>query len=89
MSYLEDILNKNPELKKKLITAALAFENTNPDTGEVNPNFIYSSESDEEDQDYTTQSESASSSETEDDTIEEDTEHIEKSNIIQSKDSPT
>ena len=78
---LEDILNKNPELKKKLIIAALAFENTNSDTGEVNPNFIYSS-SDEEDQDYTTQSESASSSETEDDTVEEDTEHIEISNII-------
>lgn len=85
---LEDILNQNPELKKKLIIAALAFEKINPDTGEVNPNFIYSS-SDEEDQDYTTLSENASSSETEDDTVEEDTEHIEESNIIKLKDSPT
>jgi len=85
---LEDILNENPELKKKLIIAALAFEKISSDTGEVNPNFIYSS-SDEEDQDYTTLSENASSSETEDDTVEEDTEHIEESNIIKLKDSPT
>lgn len=85
---LEDILNQNPELKKKLIIAALAFEKISSDTGEVNPNFIYSS-SDEEDQDYTTLSENASSSETEDDTVEEDTEHIEESNIIKLKDSPT
>ena len=81
---LEDILNENPELKKKLIIAALAFEKISSDTGEVNPNFIYSS-SDEEDQDYTTLSENASSSETEDDTVEEDTEHIEESNIIKLK----
>jgi len=78
-THLEDILNKDPILKKKLVEAALGAD---PETGEINPNFIYedyTSESDDTDYEPDTE---VSESETEDDTVEEDTEHIKQSNII-------
>ena len=77
-TQLEDMLEKDPVLKKKLVESALGV---NPDTGEINPNFIYEDYTSESDTDYEPETE-VSESETEDDTVEEDTEHIKQSNII-------